>query len=113
MTYPNYLSAHRKRWALTKKELAHLIGYYSHHAVSRCETELRQPGVRLVLGCEVVFGLPARRLFPAFYSQVEDLVMERAALLDQSIRDRDDAGAQRKRDLLKDMVERAQSHPLV
>ena len=111
MIHHNYLGAHRKRWALTKQELSHLIGYHGSDPVSRCETSLREPTIKLVLGCEVVFGLQARTLFPALYGRVEDLVMERAAALDAALRDRDDAAAERKRELLERMVERALSFP--
>lgn len=111
MNHHNYLAAHRKRWALTKKELAHLIGFQSHNAVTRCETSLGEPATRFLLGCEVVFGLSPRVIFPTLYTRVEDLVMGRAALLDEAIRERADADAERKRELLMIMVERAQSHP--
>jgi DNA-binding XRE family transcriptional regulator len=113
MSHPNYLAAHRKRWALTKQDLAHLIGYHARDPVSRCETSLREPTIRLVLGCEVVFGLSTRALFPGFYAGIEDTVMERAAALDRTLRGREDAVAERKRELLRAMVERAVSHPAV
>jgi DNA-binding XRE family transcriptional regulator len=111
MNHPNYLGAHRKRWALTKTELAHLIGYGSRHSIYVCETSRREPTLRFALACEVVFGLQIRVLFPALYDRVEDVVMERAALLDAALRERQDAWAVRKRELLEFMVERAQPHP--
>jgi DNA-binding XRE family transcriptional regulator len=113
MSQPNYLGAHRKRWALSKQELAHLIGYRARDPVSRCETSEREPTIQLALGCEVVFGVPARALFPAFYARVEDSVMERAAALDERIRSYEDAACERKRELLRTMVERAHNHPIV
>ena len=113
MHHPNYLGAHRKCWALTKKELAHLVGFESRTPVSRCENHLSEPSVRLVVGCEVVFGLSARALFPALYGRVEDLVMERAAALDAQLRGHQDAVAERKRELLQAMVERAQNLPVL
>jgi hypothetical protein len=109
MSHPNYLGAHRKRWALSKQELAHLIGYRARDPVTRCETSQRDPTIRLVLGCEVVFGLQARAIFPALYARIEDIVMERAAALDASLWGQEDPAAERKRELLKQMVERAQS----
>jgi len=113
MSDPNYLGAHRKRWALTKQELAHLLGYQARDPVSRCETSLREPTIKLVLGCEVVFGLSSRTLFPGLYTRVEDLVMVRAATLDEALRHRDDAASERKRELLRLMVERAQNDAIV
>lgn len=113
MIHPNYLGAHRKRWALSKQELAHLVGYRAGNTISRCETSEREPTFRLALGCEVVFGIQARALFPALYARVEDIVMERAAALDERLRGREDAGAERRRELLRAMVERAQNQPIV
>jgi hypothetical protein len=113
MSYPNYLGAHRKRWALTKQDLAHLIGYRARDPISRCEASLREPTIRLAIGCEVVFGLTSRELFPALYTDVEDIVMDRAAALDERLRGRDDPGSARKRELLRLMVERAQGLPVL
>ena len=47
-------------------------------AVSRYENMNRRPSIELVFGVEVIFGEPARTIFPAFYSEVEDAVMLRA-----------------------------------
>ncbi len=113
MSHSNYLSSHRLRWALTKTELAHLIGYRRSGAVSRCETAVRMPTIRFVLACEVIFGEPPRRLFPSLYAAVEETVMARAAFLDINIRDRFDAVAVRKRELLKLMADRADNRPLL
>ena len=107
MNHPNYLSAHRKRWALNKQQLAHLLGYAARDQVSRCEASLTEPTLRLVLGCEVVFGTPARELFPCAYARIEESVMWRAVALDEQLRGRDDAVAQRQRQLLQEMVARA------
>jgi hypothetical protein len=113
MSHRNYLGAHRKRWALTKQELAHLIGYRARDPVSRCEASIREPTIRIVLGCEVVFGLSSRAIFPSLYDDVEEIVILRAAALDETLRGRDDPAAQRKRELLRRMVDRALTEPIV
>lgn len=108
MNHPNYLGAHRKQWALTKQDLAELLGYAARDQVSRCEASLSEPTLRLVLGCEVVFGLAPRAMFPAAYSRIEELVITRAAVLDERVRGREDAIAQRQRRLLREMVLRSE-----
>jgi hypothetical protein len=108
MNHPNYLGAHRKRWALSKQELAHLLGYAARDQVSRCEAQVSEPTLRLVLGCEVVFGIAPRAMFPDAYGRMEELVMARAALLDEGLRGREDAVALRQRQLLQEMVLRAE-----
>ncbi len=113
MNHPNYLASHRKNWALDKEELGLLIGYRTGKPIYRCEIALAEPSLKLVLGCEVVFGVQARHLFPAIYAQAEDAIMARAAVLDVRLRDEENLGAARKRELLRQMVERAQSQPLV
>jgi DNA-binding XRE family transcriptional regulator len=110
MSDPNYLTAHRKRWALTKQELAHLIGFHSRDPITRCEMSAREPTIKLALGCEIVFGLETRSLFPALYARTEEAVMTRAAALDEALRGREDLAAVRKRRLLQLMVERADGH---
>jgi hypothetical protein len=107
MKHPNYLGAHRKQWALTKQELARLLGYAVRDQVSRCEAALSEPTLRLALGCEVVFGLSPREMFPAAYARIEDSVMARAAVLDEQLGLRGDAVAERQRQLLREMVLRA------
>jgi hypothetical protein len=113
MNHPNYLAAHRKNWALNKEELGLLMGYRSGTPIYRCEIALAEPTLKLALGCEVVFGIQARHLFPAVYARAEDAIMERAAALDARLGDEQDAVAVRKRELLRLMVERAQGQPLV
>ena len=73
-----YLRTHRRRWGLTQKELAQLIGLESGTHVSRLEHGKRQPTFRVVASCLVVFGVKAAELFPSVVKEVEDEVVRRA-----------------------------------
>lgn len=109
MTHLNYLSFHRKRWALSQRELAGLLGHASRSAVSRLELGGGRPSLRFALACQTIFGLGVAELFPDLFEQHQDDVMRRAAALDERLRGKTDQNAARKRELLGDMVERALS----
>ncbi len=107
MSQRNYLSHHRKRWALSQRELALLLGHASRSVVSRLELGHGRPSLPFVIRCEAVFGVPVGDLFPDLYDGNLDVVMRQAAVLDRQLRGRTDAGSERKRALLLEMVGRA------
>ena len=101
MPHPNYLALFRQRWALSKQELARLLGYQSRNPVARCEkTCEREPTIKLALGCEVVFGQTPSELFPGLYAEIEDAVMQEATALDRAVRGKTDEASEKKRQLL-------------
>ena len=103
---------HRKRWALSQRELAHLLGGLSATSVGRIELGRRVPSLPVALGYQVIFGTPAAELVPGLYAVVEDDVMRRAAKLSLRLERRGDAAAALKRRLLAEMVTRAGSRRL-
>ena len=109
MSHPNHLGAQRKRWKLSHSELAQLLGYRYKSAVYRAEKVVRPATIRFALGCEIVFGMAASDLFPAFYAEIEDAVMRRAAKFDEKLRGSRTQKADLKRELLQSMAERAGS----
>ncbi|HUZ12293.1 MAG TPA: helix-turn-helix transcriptional regulator [Caulobacteraceae bacterium] len=108
----NYLRAYRKRWKLSEEELARLLGGVSASMICRLENGTREPTGKFVLGCEVVFGIPPRNLFSNLYEATQDIVMRRAARLSLSLEDRADRASALKRELLRDMINRAGNAPL-
>jgi len=98
---------HRKRWALSQRELAHLLGGLSATSVGRIELGRRVPSLPVALGYQVIFGRPPSELVPGLYAEVEDDVMRRAASLSVRLERRGDGAAALKRRLLADMVTRA------
>ena len=111
MSHPNHLGAQRKRWKLSKAELAQLLGYRHQSAVHRAEKDIRPATIKFALGCEIVFGKAARELFPTFFADIEDAIMRRAAKFDEKLRGSRAKSAARKRDLLQSMAERAGNRP--
>ena len=77
----SYLRTHRKRGGLSQDEMAFLLGYQSGTKISRFERLARQPNLETVIACQVVFGIPAHKLFPGVFAEVEKTVTERARQL--------------------------------
>lgn len=98
---------HRKQSALSQGELAQLLGI-SQSALSRLEDE-QISDVRLdtALALTVVFGLGPHRLFHAQYAQIEDEVMNRAAVLHEGLWQNKDSKSVKKVALLDNMMRRA------
>src|SRR5947209_2741757 len=107
MMYLNYLRAHRKKWCLSQDELAMLLSGVSAATLSRYELGQQTPRAEILLGCEVIFGVPLRELFPGLYQDRVDSVMRRAAALDRELGDQQDPPSIIKRALLREMAERA------
>lgn len=104
------LPGRRKRWAVSQRELAQLLGVHPA-TVSKFENGRLEPGARTMLALEVVFGRCAKFLFPSAHKQVEEEVMRRAATLDRALRGKKDHASIRKRVLLSRMAGRGQSPP--
>lgn len=107
--YPSYLRTHRARWGLTQPELAALLGEVSASLISKYETLARTPGVRALIGCEFVFGEPARRLFPALYASIESAVTLRAVDCAEALGPTEEKAGKVKRELLEAIATRAAS----
>src|SRR3990172_10662490 len=78
---PNYLRTYRKRAGLTQDEMAYLLGCRSGAKVSRYEHFTRQPNLKTVFAYQIIFHVPAEKLFPGIYHEIEDITLERAKLL--------------------------------
>lgn len=106
---PIYLATLRKQRDLTQAELAHLLSI-TDSGLSRFETRSRRPTIDLVLGSEVIFGNPAREIFPFLYGGVEDRVMAQAKTLFARLECRTDLSAREKLNFLREMIARAEAH---
>jgi len=113
MSQRNYLSLHRKRWALSLRELALLLGHASRSVISRLELGQGRPSLPFAIRCEAVFGVGVAELFPDLFEENHDVVMRHAARLDLQLRGRTDAGAARKRALLLEMIGRTPNPDIV
>lgn len=102
---PSYLNTLRMQWGLSQPELAELLGI-DPTLLSKLEALSRRPTARVVLAAEIVFGLPARDIFPGAYSDMAGGVMHRARALREQLAHQSGPAAAEKRRLLKDMVKR-------
>jgi transcriptional regulator with XRE-family HTH domain len=110
MTTLNYLKTFRKRWALSQDELGALLGSGSdlkRCSIYRLEEGARSPTIRAALACEIIFDVPAGRLFPDLFSEIESVVVGRAERMHRALEGQTDEKANRKRELLEGMMERA------
>lgn len=105
--HPNPMRNTRKRWALSQRELAHLLGGLSATSVGRIEMGRRWPTLPVALGYQVIFGNQPAELLPSLYEAVEEDVMNRAASLSIRLEGRPGGAAALKRRLLAEMVSRA------
>lgn len=103
----NYVRTERRRWALTQKEVADLLGIENRACISRIEQGERIPSLESALALEVLFGEPPKLLFPHIYAETEEALMVRAAALHESLIHSTKAREKRKRDLLELALKRA------
>jgi len=103
----NYVRTHRRRWALTQEEVAALLGFDSRTVISRIEQGERLPSLESALALEVLFGTAPRVMFPQFYAEVEETVMQRAYLLHEGLIQSTSPRQKRKCELLEDALHRA------
>jgi transcriptional regulator with XRE-family HTH domain len=73
-----YLRTYRKKFGLTQREAALLVGMETGQIISRHESKARIPSFKTVVAYQIVFDVPLRALFPEIYQEVEELVLKRA-----------------------------------
>ncbi len=70
----NYLRTHRLKTGFTQHELATVLGYMSHMAVSRHERQESIPALVVALSYETVYGVPVSEIFAGLARTVESKV---------------------------------------
>lgn len=107
MLHFNILRSHRRQWALSQSEVAHLIGLKARSSVSRYELDRALPALRTAVAYEFVFGVSLSELFPALAVDVVEEVMRRAAELDEVYWGRADPRSVRVQEFLQALSKRA------
>lgn len=102
-----YLRTYRRRWGLTQKELAYLLGCKSGTVVSRLESQKNLPSVKIVRACLVVFGTAPGELFAGLMSDVDKAVMARVWDLYERLQGNPSKTNRTKLELLEDAIARA------
>ena len=80
-----YVRSHRRRWGLTQRELALLVGLETATAISRIEKSKRPPTAATVIACGIVFSLPPDELFPSLHEEIEQAVLASATALREQL----------------------------
>jgi DNA-binding XRE family transcriptional regulator len=103
----NYLRSYRLRWGLSQGELAHLLGWSRPDVISRIEKKQRQPTLRLVIACLVLFGGSASELFPDIVTRIETDVMGRVWEFYERIQGNHSRKTRSQIELLESAIDRA------
>ncbi len=103
----SYLRTRRRQWSFTQWELAFLLGLKDRSSVSWLELERRDPTLDIALGCEVLFDISVKELFPKTYGKIQDALMRRAYVLDEQLKREASPESDLKRKLLKEVLARA------
>jgi len=74
----SYLRTFRRRFGLSQKELAFLLGTSSRASVSRIEQSKRKPSIEVLILAVFIFGVPPLELFPTFISELHQDALQRA-----------------------------------
>ena len=77
----NHLRKYRKRFALSQRDVAYLLGVNSSSKVCRYERFTREPGLYTSLAYEAIFRRPTSELFPGIFERIETAVKARAKRL--------------------------------
>jgi transcriptional regulator with XRE-family HTH domain len=107
----NYLRTYRKRFCLSQKEVAFLLGVKNGAKASRYERLQRVPLLETILAYEVIFKVPVRELFGGVFEKVNEDVIRRAKLLTRILQEgKADRATTRKLELLSAIIAEHQIH---
>jgi DNA-binding XRE family transcriptional regulator len=105
--FKTYLRAQRRRWGLTQREVAYLLGYRYPSAIWRIEREGREPTLSIAFACHILFDTPITDLFPGLAAEIEDAILRRAYKLYDRLQGNPSRTTKAKLDLLEQMLKRA------
>src|SRR6266700_1819325 len=105
-----YLRPLRRRWGLTQRELAFLIGVKTHSAISQIEALKGYPSLAGAIACSIIFDTPSLELFPELYAKVYAAVLDRSDELYQDLQGNASRVTRAKLDFLEEVLARAHPH---
>ena len=103
-----YLRTLRRRWGLTQRELAFLIGLRRGDHISRVEQLKRLPSLTVAIACIIIFDSSPYILFPGLFEDIQESVLERATELYDELQGDPSKSARKKLDFLEDLLKRTQ-----
>lgn len=103
----SYLRPLRRRWGLTQRELAFLLGARTHSQISQIEALRAYPSLANAMACAIIFDTPLFELFPELYTKVCRAVLSRAEDLYQDMQGSTLQITRTKLDFLEEVLGRA------
>ena len=103
---PSYIRTHRKRWHLSQRELAFLLGLSSQAVISQHESLARLPQTKVLLKYEALFGEPISVLFPRLHQDASDEVAVQVRALMEALDRQTGLSTAHKLELLQDLIHR-------
>ena len=105
-----YLRTYRKKFGLTQREAAELVGMETGQMVSRHESKARMPNLMTAIAYKVVFDMPIALLFPELSRKVELSVLQRAcALRDRLLKEKANQRRTHKLRCVEDVIRRIEA----
>lgn len=101
------LRTQRRKWELSHRALAEILGRSSRVHMARIEAGKRFPSLEIALACQVVFGEPPHILFPHVYAEIEERIMQRMTRIHERLLQTTHPRKMRKRELLERSLHRA------
>ena len=101
-----YLRPLRRRFGLTQRELAFLIGAKSGAVISRIERLKLEPSLARTHAFALLFDTRAPELFPELFANVRDAVHWRARELYDELQGNPSRATRAKLDFLEEVLER-------
>lgn len=106
-TIRTYLRRERRKWGLTQRDLAQLVGLKSRARISDLEQGSCLPTAEQLLAFQLIFGMTAPQLFPHLAAEEEASVLGNAATIMKSMESNLTLRAKRKHDCLRQIQSRA------
>jgi transcriptional regulator with XRE-family HTH domain len=100
-----YLRGHRRKWSLTQRDLAFLIGSYRAR-ISNVERGKAQPKASELLGYSLIFDCTPQSIFPGYAENVLDRIEAHARQLSLRIDHDKSPEAERKNELIENLRNR-------
>lgn len=87
MTEPlhSYLKTYRKHSGLTQAEIAYLLDHKNAQIISRYERQIQKPDLIAAFALQVVYDVPAEKIFQGIFIETEITTQNRAYLLSKKI----------------------------
>jgi transcriptional regulator with XRE-family HTH domain len=106
----SYVRPLRRRWGLSQREVAFLIGNKTHAAVSRIEAVKTYPSLAEAIACSIIFDTPLVELFPELFAKAHDSVLSQAQVLYEDLQGNASRATRYKLDFLEEVLGRAHPH---